>query len=69
MIAPAPEIRLNPLNHHALNVDGDHVVYWMVAHRRTRWNYSLQHAAIIYSCVYRAFESEISSGTNSARGV
>ena len=47
MIAPAPEIRLNPLNHHALNVDGDHVVYWMVAHRRTRWNYSLQHAISI----------------------
>ena len=27
--------------------DGDYVVYWMVAHRRVRWNYSLQHAVYL----------------------
>jgi deoxyribodipyrimidine photo-lyase len=39
-----PEIRIEPCNHLPVNSQGDYVLYWMIAFRRTRWNYSLQRA-------------------------
>jgi deoxyribodipyrimidine photo-lyase len=39
-----PEIRIEPCNHLPVNPQGDYVLYWMIAFRRTRWNYSLQRA-------------------------
>ena len=39
-----PEIRIQSLNDHEVNRSGDYVVYWMIANRRTRWNFSLQRA-------------------------
>ncbi|QDT44445.1 Deoxyribodipyrimidine photo-lyase [Gimesia alba] len=39
-----PEIRIRQLNQAPLRGDGDYVLYWMIANRRTRYNYSLQHA-------------------------
>lgn len=39
-----PEIRIRQLNHTPLKGDGDYVLYWMIANRRTRFNYSLQRA-------------------------
>jgi len=39
-----PEIRIRQLNHIPLKGDGDYVLYWMIANRRTRFNYSLQRA-------------------------
>lgn len=45
LIAPIPAQRVEVLSKTGKKVqDGDYVIYWMVAHRRTRWNYSLQHA-------------------------
>ena len=40
-----PEIRLRSLNDASVREDGDFVLYWMIANRRTHWNYSLQRAA------------------------
>jgi deoxyribodipyrimidine photo-lyase len=42
---PVPELRLRPLNTGGVQTDGDYVLYWMVAARRTGWNYALQRAA------------------------
>jgi deoxyribodipyrimidine photo-lyase len=39
-----PELRLSTLNHHAVRADGDYVLYWMVAARRTSWNFALDRA-------------------------
>ena len=39
-----PEIRLRQVNGRAINPDGDFVLYWMIAFRRTEWNFSLQRA-------------------------
>ncbi|WP_417376600.1 deoxyribodipyrimidine photolyase [Gimesia maris] len=39
-----PEIRIRPLNQASLQKNGDYVLYWMIANRRTRYNYSLQRA-------------------------
>ncbi|MGB8328498.1 MAG: deoxyribodipyrimidine photolyase [Polyangiales bacterium] len=39
-----PGIRVRRLND-AAPVDGGYVLYWMVAFRRPRWNFALQHAA------------------------
>ena len=39
-----PLNRIVRLNDQSLNPDGDFVLYWMVAFRRTRWNFSLQRA-------------------------
>ena len=41
---PVPDNRLHPLNHATPASNGDWVVYWMVANRRTRANPALQHA-------------------------
>ena len=39
-----PEIRIRRLNARAVNPNGDYVLYWMIANRRTRWNFSLERA-------------------------
>ncbi|MFT7486102.1 MAG: deoxyribodipyrimidine photo-lyase [Candidatus Paceibacteria bacterium] len=39
-----PEIRVRDLNAVPVRSDGKYVLYWMVAARRTRWNYTLDHA-------------------------
>jgi deoxyribodipyrimidine photo-lyase len=38
------ELRLRRLNSAGLRSDGDYVLYWMIASRRTRWNYGLERA-------------------------
>ena len=40
-----PENRLRTSNSHPLKTDGQWVLYWMTAFRRTRYNFALQHAA------------------------
>lgn len=39
-----PEIRVTAVNDQSICNDGDYVLYWMTANRRTRWNYSLDRA-------------------------
>lgn len=39
-----PEIRICTQNDTQVNAEGDFVLYWMIANRRTEWNYSLQRA-------------------------
>jgi deoxyribodipyrimidine photo-lyase len=39
-----PELRLRRGNRGEVNTDGDYVLYWMIAFRRTEWNFSLQRA-------------------------
>jgi deoxyribodipyrimidine photo-lyase len=38
------EFRIRACNEAPPNPQGDFVLYWMTANRRTRWNFSLQHA-------------------------
>ena len=40
-----PEMRIHDVNGVPVRGDGDHVLYWMIAARRTRWNFALQRAA------------------------
>jgi deoxyribodipyrimidine photo-lyase len=39
-----PDIRVKPANDGDVNQNGDFVLYWMTAFRRTEWNFSLQRA-------------------------
>jgi deoxyribodipyrimidine photo-lyase len=39
-----PEIRRRQINAQNVRPDGEYVLYWMIAARRTRFNYALQHA-------------------------
>lgn len=39
-----PKNRIVPCNNKSINPAGQYVVYWMVAHRRPSWNFSLQRA-------------------------
>ena len=39
-----PDIRVRKGNSSRVNSDGDFVLYWMVANRRLKWNYSLDRA-------------------------
>ena len=39
-----PEIRIRKANDASVNTDGSFVVYWMIAYRRSNWNYSLDRA-------------------------
>ncbi len=41
---PVPEIRVRQASSAQVAAGGDFVLYWMVANRRTRWNFSLQRA-------------------------
>ncbi|MCA9240842.1 MAG: deoxyribodipyrimidine photolyase [Planctomycetales bacterium] len=43
-MAAIPAIRLQSLNGAEVDREGQHVLYWMIANRRTRYNFSLQHA-------------------------
>ncbi len=40
----SPDIRIRTGNDADCNADGDYVLYWMIAFRRTEWNFSLQRA-------------------------
>src|SRR6187431_1693060 len=39
-----PEIRITRLNEHDIRTNGDYVLYWMIAARRTSWNFALDRA-------------------------
>ncbi|PLX75178.1 MAG: deoxyribodipyrimidine photolyase [Desulfuromonas sp.] len=39
-----PQIRIRQVNHQPLNSSGRYVLYWMIAARRTGWNFALQRA-------------------------
>jgi deoxyribodipyrimidine photo-lyase len=39
-----PDVRIRPCNDAPLRAEGEWVLYWMVAHRRTRWNFGLDRA-------------------------
>ena len=43
-MSPVPEIRVTRCNEVPVRERGEYVLYWMTAFRRTRWNFSLQHA-------------------------
>jgi deoxyribodipyrimidine photo-lyase len=43
-IAPVPLTRIRVLNERPVHAAGDYVLYWMIAARRTRWNFALQRA-------------------------
>ena len=45
MAVPVPALRVRSLNPAPVNGDGEWVLYWMVAARRTRFNFALQRAA------------------------
>lgn len=42
---PIPSLRLRHANDRSVRPAGDYVLYWMISNRRTRWNFSLEHAA------------------------
>ena len=39
-----PDFRIQKCNEAEENPQGDYVLYWMIANRRTHWNFSLQRA-------------------------
>lgn len=39
------QLRIRDVNQAEVNPDGNYVLYWMIAYRRTEWNFSLQRAA------------------------
>ncbi len=41
---PVPPIRLSRINEAPVDPHGDYVLYWMIAFRRSGWNFALQHA-------------------------
>ena len=41
---PVPDIRLSQVNDAPIDEDGEYVLYWMIATRRTRWSFALDHA-------------------------
>jgi deoxyribodipyrimidine photo-lyase len=43
-MSPVPDIRVRAANERPVREDGRHVLYWMIAARRTRWNHGLQRA-------------------------
>ncbi len=42
--AAVPEIRVARVNGATIEPSGDYVLYWMIAARRTRWNFGLDQA-------------------------
>jgi deoxyribodipyrimidine photo-lyase len=44
-VGGAPAARIQRANDHAVAPDRDFVLYWMIAARRTRWNFALDRAA------------------------
>jgi deoxyribodipyrimidine photo-lyase len=43
-LPPVPEIRIRAANENRVRPDGAYVLYWMIAFRRTHWNFSLDRA-------------------------
>ncbi len=43
-MSPVPGLRIQVRNQGPVNPAGDFVLYWMIANRRTTWNFSLQEA-------------------------
>ncbi len=43
-MSQVPDIRIRPCNGAAVRGDGEFVLYWMIAFRRTRWNFALDRA-------------------------
>ncbi len=43
-MTPVSELRIEKCNGHPVNPDGRYVIYWMIANRRTAYNFSLQRA-------------------------
>ncbi|MFT7581948.1 MAG: deoxyribodipyrimidine photo-lyase [Myxococcota bacterium] len=39
-----PDLRVTAVNDAPQRLDGDYVLYWMIANRRTTWNFALEHA-------------------------
>jgi len=39
-----PDIRIRACNEAAVRENGDYVLHWMIAARRTRWNFALDRA-------------------------
>jgi deoxyribodipyrimidine photo-lyase len=39
-----PDLRIRDVNRRPINSDGQYVLYWMTAYRRTGWNFALQRA-------------------------
>jgi len=46
---PVPAVRRQPVNRGPFRPDGEFVLYWMIAARRTRSNFALQLAAHLES--------------------
>jgi deoxyribodipyrimidine photo-lyase len=44
IVAAVPLVRIRALNPAPVNASGDYVLYWMIAFRRARWNFSLDRA-------------------------
>jgi deoxyribodipyrimidine photo-lyase len=44
-VTSVPEIRIRPLSRAPVRPQGDYVLYWMIAVRRTGWNFALERAA------------------------
>ena len=43
-VTQVPDFRIQKCNAAEVNPKGDYVLYWMIANRRTHWNFSLQRA-------------------------
>ena len=41
---PVPALRIRAINNRPTNPDGRYILYWMIACRRTHWNFALQRA-------------------------
>lgn len=41
-----PDLRITAANDHPVRQDGEYVLYWMIAQRRTTWNYALDRAIV-----------------------
>jgi deoxyribodipyrimidine photo-lyase len=45
-MSDVPDIRVQQVNEKPVDPNGDYVLYWMIANRRIRWNFSLQRAVV-----------------------
>ena len=43
-MAVVPSLRVRVANDAVVNHNGDYVLYWMIAARRTRWNFAIDRA-------------------------
>jgi len=43
-MSPIPDLRIEVRNQRPLNPEGKFVLYWMIASRRTSWNFALDEA-------------------------